>query len=104
YASAAEIEQFWSVSHPVAYTPNTITDKALLLRELEAIRQRGYAFSDEERDEGIIGIAVPVNDGRSCHHCISIVAPKFRVTEEMRADMLRSLRMAAGNIQARHYG
>ena len=43
-----------------AYTPRTITDRAELDRELERVRQRGYAEAIEERELGLNAIAAPV--------------------------------------------
>lgn len=45
-----------------ARTPKTITDPEALRAELERIRQRGYAISDQEVDLGIRAVAVPVFD------------------------------------------
>jgi IclR family acetate operon transcriptional repressor len=43
-------------------TAKTITDAALFRQELEATRARGYATDDEEQEEGVRCIAVPVRD------------------------------------------
>jgi DNA-binding IclR family transcriptional regulator len=43
--------------------PATITDPALLQRELKRIRDQGYSKSAEESVEGIVGYAVPIHDG-----------------------------------------
>ncbi|WP_266080668.1 IclR family transcriptional regulator [Haladaptatus caseinilyticus] len=43
-------------------TDNTATDRKELLDELRTIRERGVAFDDEERLEGVRGIAVPVHN------------------------------------------
>jgi DNA-binding IclR family transcriptional regulator len=47
-------------------TDNTITDKQLLYKELEKIKNEGYAVSYGEREEDIISIAVPIfsRDGK----------------------------------------
>ncbi|MDU8910626.1 IclR family transcriptional regulator [Aestuariicoccus sp. MJ-SS9] len=42
------------------FTNKTRTTPAALIRDLDAIRGRGYAFDDEEHEPGIICIAVPV--------------------------------------------
>lgn len=42
------------------YTPTTLTSRASLLRELDAVRGRGHAFDREEHEPGIICIAVPI--------------------------------------------
>ena len=42
------------------FTPTTLTSRAALLRELEAIRSRGYALDREEHEPGIVCIAVPI--------------------------------------------
>lgn len=42
------------------YTPRTITDRALLARELDRIADAGYAVDDEEYVTGVACVAVPV--------------------------------------------
>jgi IclR family acetate operon transcriptional repressor len=43
-----------------AYTPRTITDTTELAREIEQVRERGYARALEEREPGLSAIAAPV--------------------------------------------
>ncbi len=44
----------------VAFTPNTITDPAVLATEIEQVRTRGYAEAIEEREQGLSAIAAPI--------------------------------------------
>ncbi|MDI9596415.1 MAG: IclR family transcriptional regulator [Atribacterota bacterium] len=44
------------------YTSKTITDSGKLIKHLELIRTQGYAICDEELEEGIRAISVPVKD------------------------------------------
>ena len=44
-------------------TSSTITNPALLEIELDRIKVQGYAKSDEESVEGIVGYAIPIYDG-----------------------------------------
>lgn len=44
-------------------TPHTITDKSKLMEVLGVIRERGYAFNDQEIVMGVRGIAAPVIGG-----------------------------------------
>ncbi|HIE37629.1 MAG TPA: IclR family transcriptional regulator, partial [Anaerolineae bacterium] len=44
------------------YTRNTITEREVLLRELQKIREKGYAVDREEHEEGISCIAAPIFD------------------------------------------
>ena len=44
----------------IARTENTITDREQLATELETIRERGYAFNDEEGTSGLRSVGVPV--------------------------------------------
>ena len=63
--------------------PNTITDKEAMRMELLAIRERGYATSFEETDEGAMGVAAPVFDHQSALVAgIGLVAPTSRVSKE----------------------
>lgn len=64
-------------------TENTIGDEETLRRELDEIRERGYATDDEERIEGIRCVAAPVTttNGRVVG-AVSISAPKSRMQGE----------------------
>jgi len=45
-----------------AFTARTISTRAALARELEHVRERGFAEAREEREEGLAAIAAPVRD------------------------------------------
>ena len=53
----------WLAEHPlVAYTPQTITDKAALRRVLAKVREQGYSVTEGQFESGLRGIAVPLLD------------------------------------------
>ncbi|HYP84677.1 IclR family transcriptional regulator [Variovorax sp.] len=62
-------------------TPNTITDRAALRRECDAIARDGYSCDREEFIAGLIAVAVPVLDaeGRT-RAAIAIHAPTSRMS------------------------
>lgn len=60
YLPPAERAYLYQVDGLRAYTPNTITDPAVLENELKIIRERGYAIDAYERFEATRGVALPV--------------------------------------------
>jgi DNA-binding IclR family transcriptional regulator len=44
------------------FTPTTITDHGLLLKELALVRSRGFAFMIDELEPGLRAVAVPVTE------------------------------------------
>ncbi|MFT5893920.1 MAG: DNA-binding IclR family transcriptional regulator [bacterium] len=84
------------------FTPNTITDKDALLKELSAVSQQGFAVDAEERFLGSHSISAPVVDttGRAIA-ALSITAPAFRTTENELASWRKSLVAAAAEISRR---
>lgn len=61
----------------------TITDRERFRAEVEEVRRRGYAIADEEHEEGIRAIGVPVLDpGGIAVASISAAAPAFRSSIE----------------------
>ncbi len=46
------------------YTSRTVTDAEELIRELDVVRERGWATNNEEYVTGVVGCAVPVLGGR----------------------------------------
>lgn len=84
------------------FTPNTITDKDALMKELSAVSQQGFAVDAEERFLGSHSISAPVVD--TTGHAIaalSITAPAFRTSESELASWRKSLVAAAAEISRR---
>ena len=66
------------------YCERTITDPAELRRELERVRQCGYALSYEETDCGAWGIATPVRDwNERVVAALGIAGPTVRFSSEV---------------------
>ncbi|WP_235989439.1 IclR family transcriptional regulator domain-containing protein [Streptomyces ureilyticus] len=85
-------------------TPRTITDPSSLTAVLDHVRQDGYALVDEELEEGLRSIAVPVRDRtgtvvaavnvamhssrRTPEQCVAEVLPQLRTTvDAIEADL-----------------
>jgi DNA-binding IclR family transcriptional regulator len=85
-----------------AYTENTITSPARLREELEVVRERGYGLDNQEFEEGICAVAVPVRDivGNVIAQ-MSIPGPTSRLTTERIPEITQALMEAAGAISVR---
>ncbi len=59
-------------------TPRTIVSERQLRKELEVIRQRGYAYDESEFLEGVGCVAAPIVQGGNCVSCVTISAPLER--------------------------
>ena len=83
------------------FTQNTLTDLSALEAEVETVRQRGYAFDDEEFLPGLVCIAVlaPSSKGKS-NLGIAIQAPIMRMTKDKALACLPALQRAAKSIAA----
>ena len=84
-----------------AYTPSTVTDRAVLDRDLARVRERGYAVAADELDVGLTAIAAPVRDAHGeVVASVSVSGPTFRFTEARIGQILPDLRAAAEDISA----
>jgi DNA-binding IclR family transcriptional regulator len=81
YSTASLVETY--LDRPLLrYTVQSITLPDVLRAQLPQIRAQGYAVSDEEFDEGVIGFAAPIQDpGRKVVAAINVYGPKFRLQE-----------------------
>jgi IclR family transcriptional regulator, KDG regulon repressor len=62
-----------------AFTPNTITSFDRLAKELEQVRQRGYAYDHEELVLGLCCVAAPIYDlSGQALAALSISVPAYR--------------------------
>ena len=79
----AEVDRVLAGLRMEVRTRNTITNVLALKRELERIRDRGYAIDDEEIEEGIRCIAAPIlNASDLAVAAISVSGPSSRITPD----------------------
>ena len=76
-------------------TPNTITDFEALYRQLQEIRAQGFAYENEESNENIRCVAVPLCVNGKVSAAMSVSIPVFRYSEELREKAEQVLRDAA---------
>lgn len=98
YLPPHELEEMFRTFSPRAYTPHTITDRELLEREFARIRAQGFAVSNEERDEGVSGVAAPVLSGGRLAYCVAMGGPAFRFVGNTLAQMTEDCSHAAQSI------
>jgi len=79
-------------------TPNTITNRASLLKLLAAIPEQGYSVDDEEVELGASCVAVPLVAKGQVNHALSISGPTHRIHTKRRA-IIRELKRAAAAIE-----
>jgi len=82
------------------FTEHTITDRALLAKELDRILAAGYALDDEEYVAGVACVAVPVKVGGQTVAAIAVHAATARLPLRMAIELVPRLAEAARGIAA----
>ncbi len=77
-------------------TENTITDKKVLLKELEKVRKQSYATSVGERVMGAASISIPIRN-YVCPVALSILGPENRFGAKM-LDFLKQMQRSGSRI------
>lgn len=74
------------------FTDSTITDKTDFIEEMDRIREYGYGFDNEEREEGVSCIAAPIFDvSRDVIASISISGLEARFTKENKEKWIKAI-------------
>ena len=82
-----------------AMTPNTITNKAALEKELENVRQKGYAIDNQEIMMGLCCVAAPIYDKSGCvNYAISISGMQSSIQGVHFDGILAALQKSAADI------
>ena len=98
FAPAQEQDEILRLLHPMSYTGKTLQSKAALRVALDQIRRAGYAVTDEERDEGVWGVAAPVLERDKACYSVAVAVPKFRMTPERTAAITEAVVSAAAAV------
>jgi DNA-binding IclR family transcriptional regulator len=90
-----------------SYSATTITDKDRLLECLHEVRKNGFALANQEYDEGIASIGVPVvGSAGNVVGGLCIAAPSYRTSVSELTKWLVPLKRAAreigSHVTARH--
>lgn len=65
------------------YTSSTISTKETMLHILDLVRQRGFAYSEQEYEEGINAVAAPILDKKNRPlAAIAVAGPTYRLPVE----------------------
>lgn len=80
------------------FTPQTITSREELFDRLEVVRERGYAFDDEEKIEGLRCVAAPVLGDSEVLGAVSISGPSSRMRGERFEEELPDVVQRSANV------
>ncbi len=97
----AELERYLETATFRHFLPSTITDPDTLRERILAARVQGYAVVDQELEEGLVAIAVPIHDrvGRVIASINLSSLVSRRSVDSMARDLLPPLRRAASLIE-----
>jgi IclR family KDG regulon transcriptional repressor len=89
YVASSEFEE---------YTEQTITTEAALRDTLETVRERGYAFNDEESMDGLRAIGVPIQypDG-TLLGVLGVTGPTHRMKGDRFKEEIPNLLLGVSN-------
>jgi DNA-binding IclR family transcriptional regulator len=102
YLPADEKEHVLSSIRFERFTPHTLTRLPQLRKELERVRQRGYAVDDEEVTLGARCVSAPIlGDGGKVAAAISVAGPTTRIARDKIQSFVGELVAAARAISNR---
>lgn len=81
-------------------TPKSIHSRKALLRELATVRDRGWATSEEESEDGVASVAVPIGEVAGSRYAMNVSAPVSRMSDETRLEIADALTSAVREIAA----
>ncbi|MFG3340777.1 IclR family transcriptional regulator C-terminal domain-containing protein [Glycomyces sp. NPDC048151] len=97
----ADLDERLAATELRAHTPYTITDEPRLRRELDQVRAQGWAFVDQELEEGLRSIAVPLRDSSGVIAALNVSSHTSRTTlDSATRDLLPPLLATAARIEA----
>lgn len=84
-----------------ARTERSLTDRDALRTELERVREQGWALQDQEHDDAMAALAVPVvSPGAPVRAALALAAPVHRCDPQALVDHVPLLRQAADRLAA----
>lgn len=85
----------------VKFTENTITDPDLFVKEIEHVRENGYATDYEEYILGVRAVASPITGNKDYRSAIWVVGFKTSLDDDKMQTLIRKTKTAAARISDR---
>ena len=100
--SPAELDQYLAEATFEAFTERTVTDPERLREIIAEVGREGYSIVDQELEDGLRALAVPIHDASgTVTAAINVSAHASRLSSDaMRAQLLPALQKTARNIEA----
>lgn len=99
YFPEQKLERFFEKTELKRFTQNTLTSKQAFKNELKKIRANGYSMDNEEHEEGIRCVSVPVFDHLGdVHFAISLTGTINRMTEQRLEEIIPLIKKSAQDI------
>jgi DNA-binding IclR family transcriptional regulator len=94
------LDRFLSSHSLTGFTSATITDEAMFRKEMESIREKGYAFDREESLRGFVCMGAPVFDSSlTVLGAVSLSgSPDFMLAEKRTEKLAKDLLMTADKV------
>ena len=83
-------------------TPNTLTTKATVKREIAKVSQMEFAISREEHSVGTIGISVGLRNGGELIGTLGVAVPAVRFNSKIEEQITSTLKATAPEFAAAH--
>ncbi len=96
----ATLARYFAQADRPLFTPRTIADEATLRDQIAAVRDTGFALTDEEYTLGVCGIARVVRIDGVAVGALAVALPKLRHNAEARAQIMARLTAACAAIDA----
>lgn len=95
YCTADELRRIYPGEELGGLTPNSIRTRSALEKELERVRRRGYATSNEESEDGVRSVAVAYPPGQApMRLALNVAVPVHRMNRELTGRLAAALKAA----------
>ncbi|HET7327111.1 MAG TPA: IclR family transcriptional regulator [Nocardioidaceae bacterium] len=92
--STQELHQLYPSDALETLTPRSLTSRTALEKDLKLVRRRGFATSNEESEEGVVSISMPVSSPSGVHYALTVSLPVHRMNPARRNEIVAALRDA----------
>lgn len=96
--SDEEIADYLLYNKLIKKTDKTITSKEAFIEDLQNVRERGYAFDNEEHEAEVFCVGASISLGGKNYGAISVSVPNYRMTEVFLQTIIKDVQQCQKDI------